>query len=307
MMAHLFPFTDQPATDRDSGVKDALHARVDARGSRLRVFYTNTSAEYHRGDASLIHTDLDGTLDVSHGPNVRIYHFAGTEHGLGIWPPTDTQAAPADPTGAVDHTQHLRGIVDYSLLLRACLAHLDRWVVDGVEPPPSRHPNIADGTAVAPERLDAVFARIGAAYPRHHAKPRRLDWTRVPPTPGRAFGSLVSAVNEDGNEISGIVLPELAVPLATHTGWNPRHADIGGAEQLLVFAGATIPFARTRAERQASGDPRLSVEERYASRADYLERVRAEGRALARAGYLLEDDVELSVATAARFWDHFVR
>ncbi len=103
------------------------------------------------------------------------------------------------------------------------------------------------------------------------------------------------------------MLPELAVPLATHTGWNPRHADIGGAEQLLVFAGATIPFARTRAERQASGDPRLSVEERYASRADYLERVRAEGRALARAGYLLEDDVELSVATAARFWDHFVR
>jgi hypothetical protein len=306
MMAHLFPFTDQPATDSDTGVKDALHARLDARGSRLRVFYTNTSAEYHRGDASLIHTDPEGTIDVAHGPNVRIYHFAGTEHGLGIWPPTDRQIAPADPTGAVDHSQHLRGVVDYSLLLRACLAHLDRWIVDGIEPPPSRHPTISDGTAVAPERLDDVFARIHAAYPRHHAKPRRLDWTSVPPTPGRAFGSLVSAVNDDENEVAGIVLPELAVPLATHTGWNPRHAAIGGAEQLLVFAGATIPFARTRAARQASGDPRPSIEERYTSRADYLERVRAEGRKLARAGYLLEADIELSVAAAARFWDHLV-
>jgi hypothetical protein len=306
MMPHLFPFTDQPTADPDAGVKDALHARLDARGSRLRTFYTNTSAEYHRGDASLIHTDPDGRQDIAHGPNVRVYHFAGTEHGLGIWPPTDTQPAPADPAGAVEHSRHLRGVVDYSLLLRACLAHLDRWVVEGIEPPPSRHPRLVDGTAVPPERLDAVFAHIPAtAHPRHHAKPRRLDWTTVPPRAGRAFGSLVSAVDEDGNEVGGIVLPELAVPLATHTGWNLRHPDIGGPEQLLVFAGSTIPFARTRAERQASGDPRPSIEERYTSRADYLERVRRAARSLARAGYLLEEDLELSMAAASRLWDHF--
>jgi len=306
MMAHLFPFTDQPATDPDTGVKDALHARLDARGSRLRVFYTNTSAEYHRGDASLIHTDPDGAHDVPHGPSVRVYHFAGTEHGLGIWPPTDTQVAPADPTGAVERSRNLRGVVDYSPLLRACLVHLDRWVVEGIEPPPSRHPRLGDGTAVPPERLAPVFSRIpGAGYLRHHAKPTRLDWTVMPPRPGRAFGSLVSAVNEDGNEVAGLVLPELAAPLATHTGWNLRHPDIGGAEQLLVFAGATIPFARTRAEREASSDPRRSVEERYASRADYLERVREAARALAREGYLLEEDIELSVAAAARLWDYF--
>ena len=306
MMAHLFPFTDQPVSDPDTGVKDALHGRLDARGSRLRVFYTNTSAEYHRGDASLIHTDPDGRHDIAHGPNVRVYHFAGTEHGLGVWPPTDTQPAPADPTGAVEHSRHLRGVIDYSLLLRGCLAHLDRWVVEGIEPPPSRHPRLGDGSAIPPERLDAVFARIPAAsYPRHHARPRRLDWTTVPPRAGRAFGSLVSAVNEDGNEIAGIAVPELAVPLATHAGWNLRHPDIGGAEQLLVFAGSTIPFARTRAEREAAGDPRPSVEERYASRADYLARVREAARSLAREGYLLEEDIELSLAAAARLWDHF--
>src|SRR6185437_13978188 len=83
-------------------------------------FYTNTSAEYHRGDASLIHTDPDGQRDAALGPYTRVYHFAGTEHGLGIWPPTDIQTAPADPTGPVERSQNLRGVVDYSPLLRAC-------------------------------------------------------------------------------------------------------------------------------------------------------------------------------------------
>ncbi len=306
MMAHLFPFTDQPASDPDTGVKDALHARLDARGSRLRVFYTNTSAEYHRGDASLIHTDPDGRQDAPHGPSVRVYHFAGTEHGLGIWPPTDTQVAAADATGTVERSQHLRSVVDYSPLLRACLVHMDRWVVEGVAPPPSRHPRLADGTAVPPEALAALFAGIPQArYPKHNPKPRRLDWTSLPPRPGRAFGSLVSAVDGDGNEIGGIRLPELSVPLATHTGWNLRHPDMGGAEQLLVFAGATLPFCRTRAEREAARDPRPSIEERYTSRAEYLDRVREAARALAGTGYLLDEDVEVSVANAARFWDAF--
>jgi len=95
------------------------------------------------------------------------------------------------------------------------------------------------------------------------------------------------------------------VPLATHTGWNLRHPDVGGDEQLLVFAGATLPFHRTRAEREAAGDPRPSIEERYTSRADYLERVRGAAGVLARAGYLLEEDIELSVAAGGRFWDRF--
>jgi hypothetical protein len=272
------------------------------------VYYTNTSAEYHRGDASLIHTDPDGALDAVHGPSTRVYHFAGTEHGLGVWPPSDTQPAPADPTGPVERSQHLRGVADYSVLLRACLVSLDRWVVEGIEPPPSRHPRLGDGTAVPPGRLASAFARIPAArYPRHSPRPRRLDWSTLPPTPGKAFGSLVAAVDGDGNEVAGIVLPELAVPLAAHTGWNLRHPDIGGAEQLLVFAGATIPFPRTRAEREASGDPRPSIAERYASRAAYLELVRQAALALARDGYLLADDVALSVAAGARLWDHFTR
>src|SRR5205823_7065920 len=215
--------------------------------------------------------------------------------------------AAADPSGAVERSQHLRSIVDYAPLLRACLVRLDRWVVDGIEPPPSRHPRLADSSAVPSEQLQAAFARLPQArYPGHHAKPRRLDWSAMPPRPGRAFGSVVSAVDADGNELGGIALPAVAVPLATHTGWNLRHPDIGGADQLLVFAGSTLPFARTRAEREQSGDPRPSIEERYGSRAAYLERVSGAARALATAGYVLPDDVALCVDAAARTWDHFV-
>jgi Alpha/beta hydrolase domain len=303
-MAHLFPFTDRPQSDPVTGRSGALHARLDARGSRLKAMYTNSSAEYHRGDASLIHTDVDGKGDHGHGPHARVYHFAGTEHGLGVWPPSDTQVAPADPGGPVERAQHLRGVIDYAPLLRACLVNLDRWVVEGVEPPPSRHPRVDDATAAVPEALAPAFARIPAArYPRRHARPCRLDFTTLPPRPGPAWGSLVAAVDADGNEVGGIRLPQIAVPLATHTGWNLRHPAIGGAEQLLVFAGATLPFAWTRREREAAGDPRASIEERYASREAYLARVREAGGALVRDRHLLAEDVELCAALAARLWD----
>jgi alpha/beta hydrolase family protein len=313
MMAHVFPSTDVETTDPVTEATDALHRRLGARASTLKVFYTNTSAEYHRGDASLTHTDPDGLRDVAPGPHTRVYHFSGTEHGLGVWPAADTTPIAADPSGWSERSQNLRGVVNYGRLLRACLENLDRWVTDGVEPPPSRHPRLDDGTAVPPESLAKTFGRIpDAHFPRHHARPRRLDFgpdaeghvmSLAPPREGPLFGSLVAAVDDDGNEVAGIAVPEVRVPLATHTGWTLRHPDIGGTEQLLVFAGATLPFARTHRERLASGDPRPSIEERYPSRADYLERVRGAARELAAARHMLDEDVELSVTMAGRMWD----
>jgi hypothetical protein len=286
--------------------------QVEPRG-RLKVMYTNTSAEYHRGDASLVHTDPDGGRDVEQGPSVRVYHFAGTEHGLGVWPPTDTQAAAADPHGWVERSQHVRGVVNYGRLLRACLVNLDRWVTESVAPPPSRHPRNADGTAVTPETLTKVFDAIpGARYPRRHARPQRLDFgadtemrriTIAPPRVGAPYGTRVAAVDSDGNEVAGVVLPELATPLATHTGWNLRHSDSGGVEQLLVFAGATLPFAKTRAERERSGDPRPAIAERYPSRDAYLNRVRAAAERLVTERYLLAEDVDTTLVFAAKIWD----
>jgi len=289
-----------------SATPEELGRRLAARRSRLRVFYTNSSAEYHRGDASLVHTNPEGTRDVPSGPSARVYHFAGTEHGLGVWPPTDRRVAAADPAEPLEHSQNLRNTIDYAPLLRACLVNLDRWVAEGVEPPPSRHPRRTDGTALPPEALSTVLDAIpGANYPRHHARPGRLDFSTLPPRPGPAYGSLVSALDQDGNELAGIKLPEVTVPLGTHTGWTLRHSEIGGAAQRLVFAGATIPFARTRRERESSGDPRLSIEERYRSRDDYLERVRRAAAALVSERYLLDEDIELTVSLAARAWDHW--
>src|SRR5262249_55376013 len=123
---------------------------------------------------------------------------------------------------------------------------------------------------------------------------------------GGCFGAVDSAVTDDGNEVAGITLPELRVPVATHTGWTLRHPDIGGAEQLLVFAGGTIPFARTRREREVSGDPRPSLEERYASREAYLASVRRAALDLVAERHLLAEDVEVSVTFAARAWDWLV-
>jgi hypothetical protein len=113
----------------------------------------------------------------------------------------------------------------------------------------------------------------------------------------------VSAVDVDGNERAGVPVPELTVPLVTHTGWNLRHPESGGVDQILYFAGSTLPFARTRAEREAAGDPRLAITERYASRAEYLVRVREAAQRLVAAGYLLEEDIETSVNYGGRNWD----
>src|SRR5262249_28554822 len=153
-------------TDEVTGRRDALHRRLDARQSPLKIFYTNTSAEYHRGDASLIHTDPDGRRDVADGPHTRVYHFAGTEHGLGVWPPPAPRGAAPAPPGRVEPSQTLRGPAAAARLLRACLVNLARWVVEGVAPPPSVHPRLADGTAVDPDELIKAFDRIpGSHYP----------------------------------------------------------------------------------------------------------------------------------------------
>ena len=304
--AMLGEFNDrfgQNSKDRPSMMNHLEPTHVEPR-SGLKVFYTNTSFEYHRGDASLIHTDAAGMRDLEPGPDVRVYQFTGTEHGTGLWPPTDTTTVAADPRGFPEKSQHLRSVVNYGRLMRALLVHLDRWAADGTPPPPSRHPCIADGTAVDPSDLGKAFERIpGARYPIHHDRPQRRDFTTLPPKDGPTYGTRVSAVDDDGNERAGIPVPEVAVPLATHTGWNLRHSDIGGADQLLYFAGATLPFARTHAECLQAGDPRLSIAERYHSRDDYLARVRDAATALVADGYLLEEDIDTSLAYAARFWD----
>ena len=281
-------------------------------GAAPKIVATNTGAEYWRGDAGLLMIDAAGERDLDDPPEARAYFFAGTQHGAG--------AARLSDTSAVDTTNrgsHYLNIVDYRPLFRAALINLEAWVRNGTEPPPSRVPRLADGTAVTRDQAVAAFPRIPGGrlpQPERLLSVPRLDLGSeaeagvgaFPASAGERYPSFVSAVDSDGNELAGVRLPDVTTPLATHTGWNPRHADTGGDGQIMPMMGSTIPFAQTRADREQSGDPRPSIEERYASREDYLARVRAGAETLAADRYLLPEDVEVVVADAAARWDAIV-
>ena len=135
--------------------------------------------------------------------------------------------------------------------------------------------------------------------------------TKIPTEVGAVYPHLVSAVDEDGNETGGIRLPFVSVPLATHMGWNVRHAEIGGTGQTLSTGGATggtlrgstVPFPATKKDRESSGDPRLSIEERYESKEQYQELVRQAALRLVEEGYLLEEDVLPMVELGGNHYD----
>jgi hypothetical protein len=306
-LGSLGPFTDELATDPVTGQRDGLLARLAARGRSPKIVTINTAAEYWRGDGSLVHTDVEGTRDVAPAAGGRVYFFAGTQHTPGALPPPA-----ADPNTGGRGT-HPFNVVDYAPLLRAMLVNLDRWVSDGVEPPPSAVPRIADGTAVRAESTRATFAAIpGVHFPERLARPFRLDFgpeaargvaTELPPKIGAQFPSYVSAVDRDGNDVAGIRPVELAAPLATFTGWNPRHPEQGAPGDLMQMMGSTLVFARTREQRERDGDPRPSIAERYASREAYLAAVRTAAHALVAARHALAEDVEAMVARAGQRWD----
>ncbi len=297
----IYPFSDIEQSDPETGLNDGLLTHNLKPELRPKVFYTNSSYEYWGRAASLIHTTLDGSSDVALPDTTRIYYIAGTQHGPAAFPPT------------VGIGQQRSNPMNYRWALRALLVALDRWVADGVEPPPSRYPHLADGTLVAPEKLD--FPKIPGVHTstRLH-KAYRVDYgpkfvsdgiiSNEPPKVGKAFAMRVPAVDADGNEVSGIRLPELAVPLATYAGWNLFNAKSGPTDEISSMTGSYIPLPRTAAERQASHDPRRSIEERYASREDYLGRVGESAVDLASQRYLLEGDVAEVLRQAASHWDY---
>jgi hypothetical protein len=302
-MSDLFPFHDKTQTDPTTGRTDGLLDRLAAHNRLPKVFFTNSSTEYWRGDASLIHTNVEGTQDLPPSASVRIYHYAGTQHASGTLPLTD--ANPLDGSRG----QHVFNCIDYRPLLRAALVRLDRWATAQEDPPPSCHPRLAEGTAVPPEQLAGLFTAIpGAGFPARLPRVTAVDFgpeaergiaTILPPVVGKPYRHFVPAVDRDGNELSGIRLPDLTVPLATYLGWNLRHPDIGAPEQLMSLMGATIPFPATRQEREVRGDPRLSIEERYPSKTDYLAQVRRAVQALIEESYLLAEDLDFVVDQAA--------
>ena len=310
----LFPFSDTDQTDSETGLTDGLLTRLAAKGPLPKIMYVNTSSEYWAGHCALMHVDLEGKRDLELPDAVRVYLLAGTQHGLGSLPLTDN-----DADGY--RTQQLVNCLDYRPLLRAALRNLDKWVTSGELPPSSRYPRLDDGTAVTPETALATIGSIPSVNsPAHLRRFTRLDFgpdegvpTKIPAEVGSTYPVLVPAVDGNGNELAGIPLPYISAPLATYTGWNLRHPDIGGPDQVISTGGAsggtlrgsTIPFPATAGARASAGDPRDSVEEHYATRDNYLDRVQQAAQSLIEEGYMLAEDMPRVLEQAGQLYDVF--
>ena len=240
------------------------------------LIQTNTSSEYWQKGASLLHTDPLGARDVELPDNARAYLIAGTQHSGRAGLSTDRGPC-----------ANLRNPHDPMPALRALLVALDDWVVEGRPPPPSRVPSIGRDTLVP-------AAGIGFPEIPGVAVAGELNGIGAPPAPYRP---LVPRVDADGNETDGIMLPDVAVPLGTFTGWNLYRPPYPAGE-LADRDGSWIPFAPTAEARAATGDSRRSIAERYPMKDDYVALVAAAGAALVADRLLLPDDAARYVARA---------
>lgn len=304
-MSNLLPFTDTSQTDPETGRTDSLLSRQSQKGGVPKIFLMNSGAEYWWAHLSLIHTDLTGTRDLAPSESVRIYYYSGTQHASGVFPLTDIDGASGS------RGQQFFNCVDYRPVLRASLVNLDQWVRAGTAPPPSRHPRLDDRTLTEPENIKAAFTAIpGVNFPKYMNRLSHLEFDsasslaeNLPSQVGSPYSMLVPAVDSNGNELGGIRLPDIVVPLGTHMGWNLRHPDTGAPGQVIGTTGSTIPFKATRKECESSGDPRWSIEERYTSRHDYLGQVKAAAQSLRDDGILLPEDLDNLVEQATERYD----
>jgi len=280
---NAFPFSSARQTDPVTGMTAGL-LRND--GFDPLWMETNTSTEYWQKGASLLVTDPLGIRDLAHPANARGYLVGGTQHGGQAWM-TSTAGPCVNP----------RNPHNPSPALRALLVALDEWVSEGKAPPASRTPRISDGTMVTPEKL--AFPAIPGVAVAHRVNEFGVlkDWVKPEMDLSQPYRPLVPQVDVDGNETSGILLPDVAAPLGTYTGWNLYKAPFPEGE-LCDRDGTYAPFAATRAEREAKKDPRPSLEERYGDHAGYVRHMEEAVMKLVAERLLLAEDGEQFIARA---------
>jgi hypothetical protein len=287
----LPPFTD-----------DGLLARARTANVTPKIFYTFSSTEYWARAGSLTHTNEQGTADVPLAPTSRLYFLTGTPHASG---PLSLSR------GGNQQFKQFLNFAEQRWVQRALLLDLDAWIRSNTEPPSSRYPAIARGELVPLENVR--FPRV-PAFPFAAYMPRvwRMDYgpqyatakviTNEPPAVGEPYRVLVPQVNADGNDIGGIALPEVAVPLGTHTGWNIAIPPLAPLRYLAGLLGSFEPFAQTRADRESTGDSRLSIGERYSGKRDYLDRVGRAVNDLVKERFMLAADVPAAVRRGEQMW-----
>ena len=297
----VFPFAHQVLTDHLSGKIGGRSVRCAESGTCAKIFEVNSSNEYWVKAGSLLHSDTRGK-DLENPENVRFFLISGTSHG------------PGNVTSRGSCQQFLNPTSPYPAL-RALLVALDQWATEGTEPPRSRVPRQADGTAIMavhrpghhtgsiPQEALGWPTIPGITYTGLITTRYHLDFgptfdeegiiSNYPPSLDgrRAYPIFVSGVDKDGNEVAGIRLPPVAAPVATTTGWALRR-DGFGLNDGCEASGQYIPFAETRAERVVTGDPRLSLRERYGTHDGYVQAVTDAAGELMQQRLLLEYDVQ---------------
>lgn len=294
-----FPFTDSVETDPVTGQTGSLLGDAEAHHVRPKLFHIFSNSEYFNRGGSLLHTDVTGTRDIAPPPDSRIYFVSSGPHAFGPMPPKQFAGAAA-----------FNNPVSRNPIVRALLRDMDDWVTKGVTPPDSRIPHIADGTLVP--TANAGWPSIpGVHFPVPNLKEYRLDFgpdyakgiVREPPRVGQMYVNLVPAVDEAGNSRAGIRLPAIAFPVGTYGGWNFRDPAIGRPDQLFGEMGSFHPLARSKAERLASGDSRLSITERYQSRDDYVAKVTSVAGQMVKDRFLLPEDLHDPIDQALALYD----
>lgn len=300
----LFPFTTRSQRDPLTGVEAGLAGPAGSDEHIPLIMQSNSGYEYWGRAASLIHTSVDGRMDVAPLRGERMYHHASAQHFV--------RPFPGDAVTRMGQGERYRGNpIDFLVTLRALMTRLVEWVDEGREPPPSRIPRLADGTLVPIDRVG--FPEIpGVSFPEVVHVAYRADYgprwregivDRQPPELGEPFPSLVARVDGLGNELGGIRSLEVRVPVATYAPWNLREGFPGATGELTDFVGSLYPLPRTVAEAAERGDPRPSLEELYDGKDDYLARAARAATDLVGEGFLLEADVPRVLARAAALWD----
>ena len=289
-----FPFAYQVITDSLTGKTDGILKRPD---TDPLVVHTQSSAEYWERRGSLVHTDSRGN-DIGSHPNTRVYLFSSSQHGSDPLkgPQEGSHVHPSNPNKARP-------------LLRALLDALDAWATNGTEPPDNRIPSLDGETAALAKSVAAVFPAVpGVRCPDQPSRLYVQDHgpdldqgilSTEPPIEDltREYGLLVPQVDADGNEIAGIRSPEVEVPLATYTGWNYRKSP---KKALAGLIGSFFPLAKAERQRQANGDPRPSLEERYPLKNDYVRKIEMATSTLVDQRLLLQEDADRYVHLAQR-------
>ena len=275
-----FPFSTATATDPFSGKSGSI-LRGDS--SDPKIIESNTSTEYWQKGASLLTVDPSGKSDMTLPANARVYLIAGTKHGghAGLKPKRGVCVNMSNP--------HNPGPA-----MRALVVALTEWVADNKAPPPSMVPTLAAHTAVTPKMLEWPKAKDIVPPPGNNSVSVPPDWIDPAPSTQR-YATFVTAIDGDGNEVAGIRLPDIAVPLATYTGWNMIKI---APSELCDREGTYAPFARTKAEREAAHDPRLSLEERYGTHDAFVAKTKAAADALVAQRLLLPADAAAYVKAA---------